>query len=87
MELNNVNLNLMLETAVAAARLAGKFAIEEQARLKISVKNNNEIVTNADSRCQQIIVEKISADFPDDGFIAEEGTEGKIFKQNPKNTK
>ena len=83
--MNNINLNAMLETAIEAARLAGKEALKAQGNLIISVKNKGEIVTNADSRCQQIIIETISAKFADDGFIAEEGTGGKIFKQSPKN--
>ena len=85
-KMDESNMDAMLETAIEAARLAGKEALKTQGNIKISVKNNNEIVTNADSRCQQIIIEKISSNFPGHGFIAEEGIKGKIFKQKPKNS-
>jgi myo-inositol-1(or 4)-monophosphatase len=84
-----MNLNLMLETAITAARLAGRKALESQNHLKVSVKNGNEIVTQADSLCQQIIIEHIRSKFPEHGFIAEEGKEGTMFKSacgGPKTT-
>ncbi len=84
--MNGVKLNSMLETAIEAARLAGIETLKAQSNIQISIKNQSEVVTDADKRCQQIIIDKISACFPEDGFIAEEGTEGKIFKQQPKNT-
>ncbi|MBN2271126.1 MAG: hypothetical protein JXN61_10960, partial [Sedimentisphaerales bacterium] len=63
----------MLETAVVAARLAGQKAMEDMDFVKASVKNGVEMVTQADSRCQQIIIERIKETYPDHGFIAEEG--------------
>ena len=78
------NLSRMLETAIVAARLAGQRAMEEINFIKISIKNNSELVTQADARCQQIIVERIKETYPDHGFIAEEGAEGGIFKQQPR---
>jgi myo-inositol-1(or 4)-monophosphatase len=80
------DLNLLLETAITAARMAGRKALESQNHLKVSVKNGNEIVTQADSLCQQIIIEHIRSKFPEHGFIAEEGKEGTMFKQPPKTT-
>ena len=74
----------MLETAIVAARLAGQRATEEIDFAKASVKNGTELVTDADSRCQQIIVERIKENYPDHGFIAEEGDGGKLFKQPPR---
>jgi myo-inositol-1(or 4)-monophosphatase len=74
----------MLETAIVAARLAGQRAMEEINFTKTSVKKDRELVTEADTRCQQIIVERIKETYPDHGFIAEEGGEGKIFKQPPR---
>jgi len=76
----------MLETAVVAARLAGQKAMEELDFLKVSVKNDSELVTQADSQCQQIIVDRIKEAYPDHGFIAEEGSGGKLFKQSPRLT-
>jgi len=77
----------MLETAIVAARLAGQRAMEEINFIKASVKNSRELITQADTRCQQIIVERIKETYPDHGFIAEEGGEGKIFKQPPRGDK
>ncbi|MFQ6034829.1 MAG: inositol monophosphatase family protein [Sedimentisphaerales bacterium] len=74
----------MLETAIVAARLAGQRAMEEISFIKASVKNATELVTQADARCQQIIIDRIKETYPDHGFIAEEGNQGKIFKQPPR---
>lgn len=74
----------MLETAIVAARLAGQRAMEEINFIKASVKNSTELVTQTDVRCQQIIIDIIKETYPDHGFIAEEGIEGRIFKQQPR---
>jgi myo-inositol-1(or 4)-monophosphatase len=83
MMLEQGDLSRMLETAIVAARLAGQRAMEEINFVKASVKNNSELVTEADVRCQQIIINRIKETYPDHGFIAEEGDEGRIFKQPP----
>jgi len=74
----------MLETAIVAARLAGQHAMERIDYVKAAVKNGSELVTEADSRCQQISVERIKESYPDHGFIGEEGDGGKLFKQPPR---
>jgi len=84
MVLEHGNLSRMLETAIVAARLAGQRAMEEIDFVKVSVKNGTELVTEADSRCQQIIIERIKENYPDHGFIAEEGEDGRLFKQAPR---
>jgi myo-inositol-1(or 4)-monophosphatase len=84
MKLDQNQLSTMLETAIVAARLAGQKAMEEIDFIKTSVKNGNELVTQADSKCQKIIIDRIKETFPDHGFIAEEGSEGKFFKQFPR---
>jgi myo-inositol-1(or 4)-monophosphatase len=84
MVLDQGKLSRMLETAVVAARLAGQRAMEEINFIKASIKNQTELVTDADARCQQIILDRIKETYPDHGFIAEEGTEGRIFKQPPR---
>lgn len=84
MKLDQNKLSSMLETAIVAARLAGQKAMEEIDFIKTSIKNDTELVTQADTKCQQIIIDRIKETFPDHGFIAEEGTEGKIFKQQPR---
>ena len=80
-------LEQMLDTAMAAARLAGARAMEELDSITISVKNNDELVTQADAQCQRIIIDHINKTYPEHGFIAEEGEQGKIFKQNPNGSK
>ena len=84
MKLEQRDLSSMLETAIVAARLAGQRAMEEINYIKVSVKNSNELVTQADGRCQKIIIDRIKENYPDHGFIAEEGEEGKMFKQPPR---
>jgi myo-inositol-1(or 4)-monophosphatase len=74
----------MLETAIVAARLGGQRAMEEISFIKASIKNAGELVTQADIRCQQIIIDRIKETYPDHGFIAEEGGECNIFKQPPR---
>jgi myo-inositol-1(or 4)-monophosphatase len=58
--------------------------MEEIDYAKSSVKNASELVTQADARCQKIIVDRIKENYPDHGFIAEEGDGGKMFKQSPR---
>ena len=87
MALEQRDLSTMLETAIVAARLAGQRAMEEASFVKVSIKNNSELVTEADARCQQIIIDRIKETYPDYGFIAEEGSKGKIFKQQPRSDK
>ncbi len=84
MVLEQRDLSRLLETAIVAARLAGQRAMEEVNFVKVSVKNSSELVTRTDARCQQIIVERIKETYPDHGFIAEEGEQGKIFSQPPR---
>ena len=74
----------MLETAVVAARLAGQRAMEEINYIRTSVKGPDQLVTQADVVCQKIIIDRIKETFPDDGFIAEEGKGGGLFKQHPR---
>ncbi|MFZ0033943.1 MAG: inositol monophosphatase [Sedimentisphaerales bacterium] len=84
MVLKQKDLSDMLEIASAAARLAGQHAMEELSFIKVSIKNDSELVTQADAQCQQIIINRIREAYPDHGFIAEEGNQGKIFKQLPR---
>ena len=84
MDISQRDLSKMLESAIVAARLGGQRAIEELNYIKTSVKNNEELVTAADSICQKIIIDRIKETHPDHGFIAEEGAEGKLFKQPPR---
>ncbi|MFC1635985.1 inositol monophosphatase family protein [Planctomycetota bacterium] len=84
MVLEQKDLSRMLETAIVAARLAGQRAMEEIDFTKTSIKNSSELVTQTDARCQKIIIDRIKENYPDHGFIAEEGDGGKMFKQPPR---
>ncbi len=84
MVLEQGDLSSMLETAIVAARLAGQRAMEEINYTKATVKNSRELVTQADAHCQKIIMDRIKENYPDHGFIAEEGEAGKLFKQTPR---
>lgn len=84
MHLEQQDLSQILETAVVAARLAGQHAMEEINYVKATVKNGNELVTQADGQCQRIIIDRIKETFPDHGFIAEEGEQGAMFKRSPR---
>ena len=84
MAIEKTDLAQLLETAIVAARLAGQRAMEEINFIKASIKNDDQLVTQADVRCQKIIIEQIKQRYPDHGFIAEEGKDGKLFKQTPR---
>ncbi len=73
----------MLQTAVSAARLAGRYALDEINHVKSYAKSPSEIVTEADPRCQKIIIDAIMQNFPNHGIVAEEGKDNKLFKQAP----
>jgi myo-inositol-1(or 4)-monophosphatase len=76
----------LLEVAVVAARSAGQRAMEEIGNVKASIKKPGELVTETDVRCQQIIIDTIKQAYPDHGFIAEEGSQGRLFKQPPRSS-
>lgn len=82
--LSNTELSRMLEAAVVAARLAGQRAMEELRYIRCSVKNGTELVTQADPICQKIIIDRIRETYPDHGFLAEEGPDGKPLKMAPR---
>ncbi|MBN2317205.1 MAG: inositol monophosphatase [Sedimentisphaerales bacterium] len=84
MVLEQKDLSRMLETAIVAARLAGQRAMEEIDYTKTSFKSATELVTQTDARCQKIIIDRIKENYPDHGFIGEEGEGGKLFKQPPR---
>jgi myo-inositol-1(or 4)-monophosphatase len=84
MVLEHRNLSGLLEVAIVAARLAGQRAMEEINYVKASVKKGQELVTDADTRCQQIIVDRIKENYPDHGFLCEEGPDGKLLKLLPR---
>ncbi|MCI0499410.1 MAG: inositol monophosphatase [Planctomycetales bacterium] len=84
MSIPHTKLSQMLETTVAAARLAGQRAMEELRCTRKSIKNGNEMVTQADPICQKLIIDRIRENYPDHGFLAEEGPAGKLFRIQPR---
>lgn len=83
MSLEQKDLREMLETAVAAAKRAGRHAMKKMNHVQAVKKSENELVTQADAECQKIIIRRIQDSFPDHGFIAEEGEKGKMFRKAP----
>ncbi len=84
MKLQHSDISPMLEVARVAARLAGQRAMEEIKYVKTSVKNQSEMVTQADPICQALIINRVKETYPDHGFIAEEGPDGKLLYQPPR---
>ena len=84
MKLENTDTRRLLEAAIVAARLGGQRAMEEIKYAKSSIKNNSEMVTNADSICQKIIMDRIKETFPDHGFLGEEGPDNKMTHYPPR---
>ena len=82
--LEQIKLSEMLEVAVVAARLAGSVALEQMNYAKARIKSSDQLVTETDVRCQKIIIDRIKQTYPDDGFIAEEGQSGELYKQPPR---
>ena len=81
--LDSHNTDLMLTVAIEAATAAGAIAMKNINSTEISIKNNDEIVTQIDLLCQNIIIDHIKKSFPNDGFLAEEGYHGSMLKIQP----
>jgi myo-inositol-1(or 4)-monophosphatase len=84
MGITHAEISKMLEVAIVAARMAGQRAMEEIKYTKSSVKHGNEIVTEADKICQDLIINRIKETYPDHGFIAEEGPDEKELYLKPR---
>lgn len=81
------DLDIMLETAIEAARIAGQMALNAITNTEVSIKNGDEIVTQMDPLCQDAIIEHIKMKFPNHAFIAEECKNGELLrKQNQNNS-
>jgi len=84
MQLEHSDIRRMLEVAIVAARLAGQRAMEEIHYLKSGLKGPDEMISHADTLCQRLIIDRIKENYPDHGFLAEEGGADGIFKQPPR---
>ena len=64
------------QVAEAAIRDAGRLAADYFARrqeLAIVHKGAQDLVSEADRACEELIVARLAGEFPDDGFLGEEG--------------
>lgn len=63
-----------LQTAVTAARIAGKYQKSRFASsLHIEMKGDKDLVTEVDKESERLIVEHLLSRFPDHNIVAEEG--------------
>ena len=70
--------------AVRAARKAGNVimrAYDQRDHIRIEEKGHNDFVSEVDRAAEAVIVEMISAAYPEDSFLGEEG--GELIKSDP----
>jgi len=84
MALSSTKIRPILELATVAARLAGQRAMEELKFTTTAIKTDDTMVTEADRKCQNIIINHIKEQYPDHGFIAEEGKSANPLIQPPR---
>jgi myo-inositol-1(or 4)-monophosphatase len=71
--MDDSELDRALEVASAAARAAGRIQMERYERLeRIVHKSERDVVTEVDHLSEELIISAIRAEFPNDGFLAEE---------------
>lgn len=63
----------LLETAIKAAHAGGQILQDWVGRFSVSEKRRADLVTEADHASQKCIFEMISGQFPNHGFLGEEG--------------
>jgi myo-inositol-1(or 4)-monophosphatase len=70
------DLDHRLDAAKRAVCQAGRLAADQFARrdsLAVTHKGAQDLVSEADRQCEELIVSSLSAAFPEDGFLGEEG--------------
>ncbi len=72
-----------LDIAQKAARTAGEYALAHQPQALSEIKQGNQIVTDSDRYCQNLILDILQKTYPDYGIIAEEGPDGNLLKIPP----
>jgi len=66
-------MNQILDIGIEAAKEAGKFLYENFGKIgQIDKKGDRNLATNLDREAEKMIIEKVKANFPDHGIIAEE---------------
>jgi myo-inositol-1(or 4)-monophosphatase len=73
-----VDLDELLDVAVAAARAAGEFLVSSRPEsLRVATKSTpTDVVTQMDTAAQRMIGERLRAERPDDAMLGEEGPHG-----------
>ncbi len=72
-----MNIELICEQAIEAAKRAGNWAKAERAKFttdRIEVKGKHNFVSYVDKQCEAMLVDALGNTLPKSGFIAEEGT-------------
>jgi myo-inositol-1(or 4)-monophosphatase len=72
-----------LQFIIQTARAAGTLIREHYRRVERLTKRGEEAVTEADRASQRLIIERLSARFPNDGFIGEENDDGSAITNRP----
>jgi fructose-1,6-bisphosphatase/inositol monophosphatase family enzyme len=62
-----------LEVATEAAKKAAELALQYQPNIVAETKPDKSPVTQADRECERMIASMLTAAFPDDGILGEEG--------------
>jgi myo-inositol-1(or 4)-monophosphatase len=72
-----VNLQRDLETAAEIAHEAGDLVLSyfKSDRVNVRSKGERDVVTAADTESERLIRDRLSAAFPEDGIVGEEGTD------------
>jgi len=72
--MNNLDLAARLQLAVSAAREAGQLTLGyyQRADLAVELKHDSSPVTVADRQAEQLLRDRISRQFPQDGILGEE---------------
>ena len=74
-----------LETAQSVAREAGRLAqrfLADRSNLGVELKGPQDFVSKADRAVEELIVRRLSAAFPNDGFVGEEGGQSIIGRSD-----
>lgn len=74
--MQHAHLDHRLRTAQDVIREAGRLAADQFVRrdtLTVDRKGTQDLVSEADRACEELIVSRLSEAFPDDGFLGEEG--------------
>lgn len=78
-----MSLDSMMQLALNVARLAGDYARSQLGHTVTRFKADRQIVTDVDRHCQAMIIDAIKIQWPDHGFLGEEGDEHGLLTEPP----